>query len=346
MSKLSIKNIRYFNNINIVDGGKNVIKSYIGDDKYYKEKFYDEIIWMIKAQEAIKDYTPKVVDYSLDKSNLWIKYNFIELNTVHDFFINDKKLNWDNLRIAYEKFIDVCKKIKPKTFIKDEWNNKLINFYLERTHGNLLKIKNKKKLRGFFYYDFVYINNKKYPSLKLILDYLKNKINQLKKKSLDENHVLYKLCEASKDRIFLTHLDLIFGNTFFDEEKQTIIVIDPRGSFADSKDYGDIYYDYAKIYQSIYGLYDFIVEDRFEIEKEDENIFFVEINQPKNIEKIQKSFSSIFPKENLDVIKLLEALQFFAMTPAHEDSINRQIIQICTGIKHFTEILGNEIWER
>ena len=44
MSKLNIKNIRYFNNINIVDNGKNVVKSYIDDDEYYKNKFYDEIV--------------------------------------------------------------------------------------------------------------------------------------------------------------------------------------------------------------------------------------------------------------------------------------------------------------
>ena len=35
MSKINIKNIRYFNNINIVDNGKNVVKSYIDDKSLY-----------------------------------------------------------------------------------------------------------------------------------------------------------------------------------------------------------------------------------------------------------------------------------------------------------------------
>ncbi|MBD5423230.1 MAG: hypothetical protein HDR43_01915 [Mycoplasma sp.] len=346
MSKLNIRNIRYFNNIKIVDGGKNVIKSYIGNDKYYKDKFYDEIIWMIKAQTQIKDYVPKIIDYSLDRNNLWMKYNIIDLHTIHDFFVNDKLLNWNLLRETYEKFIKQCSEIKPEIFISNDWRDKMINFYLERTYNNLLKIKNKEKLRAFFNYDHIYINDEKFPSLKYFLNMLKDKIQKLRKEESSNNADIFnKLVSPSENRIFLTHLDLIFGNVFFDEKNNKIKVIDPRGSFADSKDFGDIYYDYAKIYQSIYGLYDFIVEDRFEIKKTHDNHFFIKINEPKNIEEIREAFAPIFPQNDIEVIKLLESLQFFAMTPAHNDNVNRQIIQLCTGIMHLTEVLGLETWK-
>lgn len=91
MSKLNIKNIRYFNNIHIVDNGKNIIKSYIGEDKYYKNKFYDEIVWMLKSQHLIPNNIPKIHDFSLSYDNLWIKYEMIEYNTLHDLFIQGKK---------------------------------------------------------------------------------------------------------------------------------------------------------------------------------------------------------------------------------------------------------------
>ncbi len=339
MSKLNVKNIRYFNNIHIVDNGKNVIKSYIGEDKYYKNKFYDEIVWMIKSEKLIPNNIPKIQDFSLSYHNLWIKYEMIQYNTLHESFVHNKKINWKSVVDAYFKFINDCKKIRPKIFIQEDWFNKTIDFYLERTLNNLLEIKDKEKLKGFFEYNYVFINNKEYPSVKSILSLLEEKINKLRNKELPSDDIFYRIANINDKRIFYTHLDLIFGNIFYDIEKETIKVIDPRGSFADSKDYGDIYYDYAKIYQSIYGLYDFMVEDQFNIEKTEENHFYFKINEPKNLKSIREEFSRLLPQKDIDVIKLLTALQFFSMTRAHSDSINRQIIQICTGIKMFYEIL-------
>ena len=103
-----------------------------------------------------------------------------------------------------------------------------------------------------------------------------------------------------------------------------------------------IYYDYAKIYQCIYGLYDFIIEDRFNLNNKNNEIIF-DIEKPNNIKKIEQSFLKILLneiKEDIDVIKLLEAIQFFAMTPAHNDNTNRQIVQICVGISHFVDVIG------
>lgn len=346
MSKLNIKNIRYFNNIHIVDNGKNIIKSYIGEDKYYKNKFYDEIVWMLKSQHLIPNNIPKIHDFSLSYDNLWIKYEMIEYNTLHDLFIQGKKIEWNQVVEAYQKFINDCKKIKPKFFIKEDWFNKAIDFYLDRTYDNLMRIKDKEKLKGFFEYNYVLINNKEYPSMKLILNLLMDKITKLRENSLKESDIFYQLVNIDQERIFLAHLDLIFGNVFFDDKSKKIKVIDPRGSFADSKDYGDIYYDYAKIYQSIYGLYDFMVEDQFNIEKTEENHFYLKINETKNLKLIREAFNKLLPKKEINIIKLLESLQFFAMTPAHSDNINRQIVQLCTGIKHLYETLDVNIWEK
>lgn len=349
MNKLNIKNIRYFNTIDIVDNDTNIIKRYIGDDESYKQKFYDEIIWMINAQKSIKNYVPKVIDYSLNKSDLWIKYEMIKYDDVHNLFINEKEFDWKKLRQAYEEFINECKKFKPTNFIEEEWKNKVIDFYLERTYNNLLKLKaqNKEKLKMFFDNNLIYINDIEYPSIKLVLNFLKNKIKDLRNESnLNSNDIFKKLINLNKDRIFLTHLDLIFGNVFYDEKNKSIKVIDPRGSFSDSKEFGDIYYDYAKIYQSIYGLYDFIVEDKFVLKKIDNNSILFDIDQPKNIKEIQDAFAPIFPKEDIDVIRLLETLQFFAMTPAHNDNSTRQAVQLCVGIKHLYDIFGSKIWEK
>ena len=62
-----------------------------------------------------------------------------------------------------------------------------------------------------------------------------------------------------------------------------------------------------------------------------------------NLESIREAFNKLLPNKEINVIKLLESLQFFAMTPAHSDNVNRQIVQLCTGIKHLYEILDVNI---
>jgi Phosphotransferase enzyme family len=62
----------------------------------------------------------------------------------------------------------------------------------------------------------------------------------------------------------ITHGDLCFSNMFWDAEEEFITVIDPRGR--DSNDnhvmHGSHAYDLFKLYHSIVGLYEFVVNDR------------------------------------------------------------------------------------
>lgn len=341
------KNVRYFNSISIVDDGKNVIKKYIGFDEYYKNKFLDEIIWMIKAQIKFSKNIPKIIDYSLNREELWVKMNYIKDKTVHDHFINEDEIDWNLVFKYYLELIEEFKKNKLELFLVEEWKIKMIDFYLERTINNIKKIQIKNELKMFFENDFILINNKKYPSLKMIINFLKKKVQLAKQNKLEKEDIFYKLLTPTKNRIVFSHLDLIFGNVFLDNENEVLKIIDPRGSFADSKEYGDIYYDYAKIYQCIYGLYDFIIEDRFNLNNKNNEISFI-IEKPNNIKEIEQSFLKILLneiKEDIDVIKLLEAIQFFAMTPAHNDNTNRQIVQICVGICHFVDVIGEVQWK-
>ena len=62
------------------------------------------------------------------------------------------------------------------------------------------------------------------------------------------------------------------------------------------------------------------------------------LNLRDSIDQYEEKVNEI--KEDIDVIKLLEAIQFFAMTPAHNDNTNRQIVQICVGICHFVDVIG------
>jgi len=105
----------------------------------------------------------------------------------------------------------------------------------------------------------------------------------------------------------MIHGDPVFTNVF--QTKTDIKFIDMRGKLGDELSiYGDIYYDFSKIYQSLLG-YDFIINDI-----ELDNVY---------TDKLIKHFESRFSPKELNNIKLITASLFFTLLPLHSYSEER-----------------------
>jgi hypothetical protein len=157
----------------------------------------------------------------------------------------------------------------------------------------------------------------------------------------DINPILLDICTPRKNNICLFHGDLCFSNVFIDTHKKSIKCIDPRGSFASDKMYGDILFDYAKITQSALGLYDLVIEDKFKLTYDHKNIQY-KIFLPSNYSVIQTEFTKFIPQKYKKQIRLIESLQFLSMIPWHNDKPQRQIVFLCIGIKLFCEYIGED----
>ena len=70
-------------------------------------------------------------------------------------------------------------------------------------------------------------------------------------------------------------------------------MLDPRGSFGASGIYGDPRYDVAKLYHSVYGMYDFITNDLFHVSVDGANIQ-LEIRSRPQHRQIQQRFEKVF----------------------------------------------------
>jgi capsule biosynthesis phosphatase len=103
-------------------------------------------------------------------------------------------------------------------------------------------------------------------------------------------------------KIGVIHGDPVFTNIFITETG--IKFIDPRGSIGSKLSiFGDIYYDFSKIYQSILG-YDFIIND-LDLRIEYQN-------------NLRLKFESYFSSEEMSKIRLITASLIFSLLPLHK----------------------------
>ena len=108
-------------------------------------------------------------------------------------------------------------------------------------------------------------------------------------------------------KLGVIHGDPVFTNIL--KTKHGLKFIDMRGKQGDNCTiYGDILYDYAKIYQSLIG-YDYILNG-------------VEINYLYT-DKLKQHFESFFTLEELNNIKTITASLLFTLLPLHDEDKNK-----------------------
>lgn len=106
------------------------------------------------------------------------------------------------------------------------------------------------------------------------------------------------------------HGDATLTNTMIDGD-DNIFFIDARGYFGNYEVYGDIYYDWAKLYYSINGNFDNFNIKAFELEvKETEVAYSI---QSAGWEGLTGYFISLIPNCNMEKIKLIHAIIWLSL---------------------------------
>jgi len=138
------------------------------------------------------------------------------------------------------------------------------------------------------------------------------------------------------------HGDFHLGNILYDVRSGICKLIDPRGRFGDRGVYGDPRYDVAKLYHSIYGLYDLIVADLFSVryERATEGVHELSLHMRARTqhatlrERFEERFFGHFDRQE---ILLLTGLLFVSMPPLHYDSPSRQLAMYARGMTLLAE---------
>ena len=119
-----------------------------------------------------------------------------------------------------------------------------------------------------------------------------------------------KIEQISCNRFYFIHGDCTFSNLMLREDGSPVL-IDPRGYFGFTQIYGDIRYDWAKLYYSIVGNYDQFNLKKFRLDIENNEVSLkIESN---HWEDMENDFFQLIG-EDISEIKLLHAVIWLSLT--------------------------------
>ena len=200
--------------------------------------------------------------------------------------------------------------------------------YITKTNNRIEELKSQNPLwEKIMSQNFITINGKAYKNMPLIIDEIFDIVRE-------------NILTDCRDNWQIIHGDLFFGNMLYDINSNTLKVIDPRGNFGKDGIYGDIRYDIAKLYHSIYGKYDFIVNDLYSLQYNNHDFNYI-IYDSKRHEDIIKTFDKYIENNGFykNDIFAITSLLFMSMIPLHKENLNNQIMMYLTAIQMFNEII-------
>lgn len=112
-------------------------------------------------------------------------------------------------------------------------------------------------------------------------------------------------------KFYLTHGDNTFHNMMIETNGVRPILLDPRGYFGKTKFYGDVDYDWAKLYYSVVGDYDQFNRKNFSLEIHDDSVDLEIVSN--NWKDVEEDFFALTGADRRK-IKLLHAIIWLSLT--------------------------------
>jgi hypothetical protein len=311
-SKFQYLNLRHFNSLEYDSKTSTIVKKSTNLDS-----FRHQIRWFNQVPKKIEPFLPRIYDFD-DGNSPFIKMEFLSYPTLSDLFIS-QRLSVGEWNSVTESLINILTEFNNHKFHSDISSIIFKKVYIDKTTErlNTLLAQNPK-------WDKLWIlNNQKW--------FIKDVLNSI-------NEVVEAYGLLNPKALNPIHGDFCFTNLLYDNKTKLIKMIDPRGEFGLPGIYGDSRYDYAKLFHSFDGGYDFIINNKFNVNVENSGEIMFNVNSSNYHEKVKKIILSQFSLSNkeTDEIELIESLLFLSMLPLHSDSPQKQLAMLATGLNKYS----------
>jgi hypothetical protein len=283
------------------------------------QKFINETSYVEKLPAELQVFFPRVIEkLKTDNTHASVKMDYFSYPNIAELqlYRSLEEVQWHRIFSAFEFVL--------KKFHSAECNiNKqdYLDFHLGKTISR--EADNEKWLRAsemdVLLSDNVMINDLPCKSFSSLLPETKAAIENL----------------FSEKDFCVMHGDFCFNNILYDNYSGTIRLIDPRGSFGENLPgiYGDCKYDLAKLLHSSVYCYDYIVNDLFHFEADNNKITYT-FNLRSNHTLLTSLSNELVSKMGFEPgkISILVALLFISMCPLHSDNLQRQKLMYAHGL--------------
>jgi GTP:adenosylcobinamide-phosphate guanylyltransferase len=297
---------RFFNKVEIDE--QHVIKTVIDPD--YFELHKNEIAWYEEAKRLGFNRIPSV--YSTDPL-VMERIKGHHAYHMMDLTIREKKSVLMNYLDALRSLHSTCSIPSIKVEIEDVYINKTINRVLSVS-----------KLIPGFEKSSITINGKK----------CRNIFNEQNKILLTS--IIDKLAIVNFVPI---HGDPTFSNTLVDDNL-SVWFIDPRGYFSKPGIFGDARYDFAKVYYSAIGGYDYFNRRKFKLHIDEDTVEIL-MEEPTFAKIADDIFLDYFGKREKALIEIIHGLIWLALSGYAKDDIDSVIGSFYFGLYWFETGMNN-----
>lgn len=289
------------------------------------DRIKDEIQYYIEIHKTnLGHFFPNILNFKINSEKDQDSYFDMEYYPYNN--LESYNQDWTKVVDSILNVLNTFREYK----INENRHNDFIKYkqkmYIDKTLYYYYELINKFKIfRDLEKSDFIYINNKKFKTIKVIWSDIEDIIQDLL---------------ITKDNLCIIHGDLCFSNILYNYDNNDIKLIDPRGSFGEIGIYGDQLYDLAKLKHSFNGMYEKIIYDKFQISTFNNTINYIFTDTYS--QECKDAFMSIdlFQDHKLD---LIEGLIFLGMCSRHYDSTNRQLVMYATSVEFLNNILKENI---
>jgi choline kinase len=260
-----------------------------------RNKLVEEVKWINNLSVDLKPYFPKILDYDLEKENVWVEMEYHNLPTLRSLLNNRSITGGEGLYILkilielmFSKFY-LRKVSRNPDYISDYAKRIHLSRIVERLSIVMQKSDLMKKIVSA---KNIIINGRSYHNIPKIV------------KGIGSNNEILKKLEPSS--VSMVHGDLHFDNFLVDISQMPmvkLILVDPRG-LDNTYNYT---YDLGKLQHSFHSKYDLFHEGLFELNYEFSNNNFI-ANLKITDQELDNTYSQI-SKEFPKILKNIPALK-------------------------------------